>query len=207
MEYFSENISVAVRIRPLFSYDNPSKIAWDPASYSCLRSVCDEKKFEFDKVYGMNSSTQRIFDEMCEQPIWKAMDGLNCSIVCYGQTGSGKTYTMCGKKKSPGIIPLTIQAIFSYIEDTPSKEFLMRCSYCEIYNECINDLLNPLNVNLPIMDDKNVIGMQRGPIILGLTEEVCKTSDQIFAILKVGDAHKKVPSTNFNQKSNRSHCV
>jgi hypothetical protein len=125
-------------------------------SFTSLRSLKDNKTFDFDKVYSTNSTTQRIFDEMCESRIWKAMEGYNCSVICYGQTGSGKTYTMCGKKKSPGIIPLSIQTIFSFIEDTPGKEFLMRCSYCEIYNECINDLLNPLNCNLPLMDDKNV---------------------------------------------------
>ena len=54
------------------------------------------------------------------------------------------------------MIPLTIQTIFSYIEETPSQEFLIRCSYCEISNETINDLLNPLNSNLPLIEDKNV---------------------------------------------------
>ena len=156
MSYLTENISVAVRIRPVLSFDNLQQISFDAISFTRLMSLKDEKTYEFDKVYGMNSTTQRIFDELCESRIWKSMESYNCSIICYGQTGSGKSFTMCGKKKSPGIIPLTIQTIFSYIEDTPGKEFLMRCSYCEVYNECINDLLNPLNCNLPIMDDKNV---------------------------------------------------
>jgi centromeric protein E len=154
----NEYISVAVRIRPVLSFENPNQLAWDPSSFTSLTSLKTQKTFEFDKVYGMTSTTQRIFDEMCEPRIWKAMEGFNCSIICYGQTGSGKTFTMCGKKKSPGLIPLTIRTIFSFIEDTPSKEFLMRCSYCEVYNECINDLLNPLNCNLPLRDDKLVIG-------------------------------------------------
>ena len=207
MESVSENISVAVRLRPLLPHDNPSHQAWDPASFSDLLSVRGDKKFTFDKVYPTNSTTQRIFDEMCEAHIWKSLGGWNTSIICYGQTGSGKTFTMCGKKKSPGIIPLSLQTIFSYIEDTPAREFLMRCSYYEIYNECVNDLLNPSNCNLPVMDHKNVRITQRGPVVVGLTEEICKTADQIYAILKIGDAHKQVASTNYNLKSTRSHCM
>ncbi len=203
----NEYVSVAVRIRPALSFENTNQVTWDPRSFSSLTCLKNDKNFEFDKVYGMNSTTQRIFDEMCESRVWKAMEGFNVSIVCYGQTGSGKTFTMCGKKKAPGIIPLTIQTIFSYIEDTPEKEFLMRCSYCEVYNECINDLLNPLNCNLPLRDDKIVSVTQRGAVIVGLTEEVCRTSEQIFAILKIGDSHKQVSSTSFNQKSSRSHCM
>lgn len=159
MESTSENISVAVRLRPLLPYDNPSQIAWDACSFTDLHACRTDKKFQFDKVYPMNSTTQRIFDEMCENRIWRAMEGWNCGIICYGQTGSGKTFTMCGKRKSPGIIPLSISTIFSFIEDTPGKEFLMRCSYYEVYNECINDLLNPTNCNLPVMDQKNVSGI------------------------------------------------
>lgn len=156
MANLAENINVAVRLRPILVHETPSNLSWAPASNSTLSSIQENKTFDFDKVYDTNSTTQRIFDELCEFRIWKAMEGYNFSAICYGQTGSGKTLTMCGKKKCPGIIPLSIQTIFSYIEDTPGKEFLIRCSYCEIYNECINDLLNPMNKNLPLMDDKNV---------------------------------------------------
>lgn len=42
---------------------------------------------------------------------------------------------------------------------------------------------------------------------MGLTEEVCRTAEQVFALLKIGDSHKQVSSNNFNQKSSRSHCM
>ena len=155
MDANTENITVAVRIRPMLPTDNISDTIWD-SSNSSVRCLKTDEKFDFDKTYSMNSSTQRIFDEVLESKIWKAIEGWNTSIVCYGQSGSGKTFTICGKKKTPGMIPLTIQTIFSYIEETPSQEFLIRCSYCEISNETINDLLNPLNSNLPLIEDKNV---------------------------------------------------
>ena len=57
------------------------------------------------------------------------------TIFAYGQTSSGKTHTMKGDNDAPGIIPLAISDIFTYIEQTTSREFLLRCSYLEIYNE------------------------------------------------------------------------
>jgi hypothetical protein len=38
------------------------------------------------------------------------------TIFAYGQTNSGKTYTMKGSSKNPGMIPLAIQDVFSYIK-------------------------------------------------------------------------------------------
>lgn len=86
------------------------------------------------------------------------MEGFNGCIFCYGQTGSGKTFTMHGSRKSqPGFVPLTVDTIFAYIEQTPNREFLIRCAYIEIYNENINDLLNPNGLNLQVQEDKKVI--------------------------------------------------
>ena len=39
------------------------------------------------------------------------------TIFVYGQTSSGKTHTMMGEQHHAGIIPLSIGAIFDYVED------------------------------------------------------------------------------------------
>lgn len=38
----------------------------------------------------------------------------------------------------------------------PEREFLLRMTYMEIYNELVHDLLDPSNVNLKIREDKQV---------------------------------------------------
>ena len=54
---------------------------------------------------------------------------------------SGKTHTMLGNEADPGIIGRAICDIFEAIENSKEKQFLIRVSYIEIYNENVTDLL------------------------------------------------------------------
>ena len=55
---------------------------------------------------------------------------------------SGKTHTMLGNPADPGVIPRSIDDIFNHIHSaSPEKQFLVRISYMEIYNENLTDLL------------------------------------------------------------------
>lgn len=44
----------------------------------------------------------------------------------------------------------------SYPTQVPDREFLLRMSYMEIYNELVHDLLDARNVNMKIREDKQV---------------------------------------------------
>ena len=73
------------------------------------------------------------------------MEGYSSTILAYGESNSGKTFTMTGEPDFAdlcGIIPNTFSHVFGYIgEAPPEKTFLVRCSYIEIFNEEIKDLL------------------------------------------------------------------
>ena len=71
----------------------------------------------------------------------------------YGQTTSGKTYTMLGTTDIPGVLPCSVRDIFSAIKNDTENDYNVWVSYMEIYNESINDLLNPGKQNLKVMDD------------------------------------------------------
>jgi len=140
---------------------------------------------------------------MAEGLVWSAMDGFNATIFAYGQTGSGKTFTMKGNlRRSPGIIPLTVQDLFEYIKQTPEREFLLRVSYFEIYNESINDLLQPEATNLNIRESKT-----RGIFVEGLREEIVRTPEQCMSLLAAGESNRHISATNFNKSSSRSHTI
>ena len=75
----------------------------------------------------------------------------------YGQTTSGKTYTMLGTQESPGILPCAVRDVFNGIKNDEEHEYNVWVSYLEIYNENINDLLQPGQSNLKLKDDPNVL--------------------------------------------------
>ncbi|XP_040966973.1 kinesin-like protein KIN-7K, chloroplastic isoform X2 [Gossypium hirsutum] len=125
----------------------------------------------------------------------------NCTIFAYGVTSSGKTHTMHGDQRSPGIIPLAVKDAFSIIQETPNREFLLRVSYLEIYNEVVNDLLNPAGQNLRIREDA------QGTFVEGVKEEVVLSPAHALSLIAAGEEHRHVGSTNFNLLSSRSHTI
>lgn len=199
----TENITVAVRLRPMLELELSHRYwpRWEVENNQ-INEINGKKSFQFQKVFDANFNTEEIYEDIGEQAVVQCIQGFNGCIMCYGQTGSGKTFTMYGNKDSPGIVPLSVQSIFVYVQDTPEEEFLIRCSYLEVYNESVNDLLNKSGQNLVIQEDK-----KNGMTILGLTEEFCTSLDEIYSLLYIGESNKQFAATNLNMKSSRSHCI
>lgn len=42
---------------------------------------------------------------------------------------------------------------------------------------------------------------------MGVTEEICSSATQVNSLLILGEKHKNIASTNFNQRSSRSHSM
>lgn len=61
-----------------------------------------------------------------------------------------------GTETQPGITPRAVEDVFKYIRENSEREFLLRVSYMEIYNESIRDLLSPEAIDLRIHEDKRV---------------------------------------------------
>jgi centromeric protein E len=82
-----------------------------------------------------------VYNGLVAPRIESVVEGFNATIFAYGQTASGKTHTMLGNDSDPGVIWRAINSIFEKIEVTEQKQFLIRVSYMEIYNENLTDLL------------------------------------------------------------------
>lgn len=140
------------------------------------------------------------------------MEGYHGTVFAYGMTGTGKTFSMQGTASSPGVIPLAITDIFSYIRETPSREFLLRVSYLEIYNEKIHDLLSmPTNGGVGGAVAQEEIKLRedskRGVYASPLKEEIVQSPTQLLRVIARGDQARRTASTQFNSRSSRSHAV
>jgi centromeric protein E len=140
------------------------------------------------------------------------MEGYHGTVFAYGMTGTGKTFSMQGTASSPGVIPLAITDIFSYIRETPSREFLLRVSYLEIYNEKIHDLLSmPTSNGIGGVAQQEEIKLRedskRGVYATPLKEEIVQSPTQLLRVIARGDQARRTASTQFNARSSRSHAV
>ena len=153
----SECVKVIVRVRPLNQQeiDNKStnilQVFREENSISINKRGSNNrnamKNFTYDAVYPHQISQQTIYEESAFHLVESVAEGFNGTIFAYGQTGCGKTYTMMGPdpldSTKRGIIPRSFTHIFKIIqnESDKDKKFLVRCSYIEIYNDQIRDLL------------------------------------------------------------------
>lgn len=148
----SEAIKVVVRIRPMNAKEkergchNIVSVEGDFTQVSLKKP--DEpdniKAFAFDNVFGEDSHQQTVYTKTAYNLVENVLTGYNGTIFAYGQTGCGKTHSMVGKvddEELQGIIPRSFGHILKSISETKSKEFLIRCSFIEIYNEEVRDLL------------------------------------------------------------------
>jgi len=112
-----------------------------------------------------------------------------------------------------GIIPKSVAHIFGAINDNTEngkKKYLVRCSYLEIYNESILDLL-------PKKKEKSIGGgpdslkikedPDRGIYVQDLQKEIVKTTDQLLSLIDLGLSRRKVGETAMNKDSSRSHSI
>ena len=194
-------------------------------------SESDAYDFRFDSLLLPPHPTAALYDARISSIVRAAMEGYNGTVFSYGQTGSGKTHTMMGDDDEPGIIPQAVSEVFEYIRADPGREYLLRISYLEIYNENLHDLLaTPASSSssssssasasqpgagassggakgkereLRLLEDK-----EKGRIVVAnLTEEVISNGKDVHDALARGDAARHVAGTDWNMRSSRSHCV
>jgi len=164
-----------------------------------------------DNVFTTHDDNSRVYDHIAKRLVRRVMEGYHGTVFAYGMTGTGKTFSMQGTASSPGVIPLAITDIFSYIRETPSREFLLRVSYLEIYNERIHDLLSmstaPGAGNAPQEEIKLREDSKRGVYASPLKEEIVQSPTQLLRVIARGDQARRTASTQFNARSSRSHAV
>jgi len=162
-----------------------------------------EKKYAFDVAFSPESTNEDVYNATVSSMVEGVVRGLNATIFAYGATGSGKTHTMAGTIEDPGLMVLSLQAIFALITKQESEyEFEVTASYLEVYNEVIYDLLESSSGHLELREDPD-----QGITVAGLKRiQVC-SAEKILELLTQGNSRRKTESTDANATSSRSHAV
>ncbi|KAI4653723.1 hypothetical protein J4E93_001490 [Alternaria ventricosa] len=176
-------------------------------------SALSNKTYQFDKVFSPAADQAMMYDEVVAPILDEVVDGFNCTIFAYGQTGTGKTYTMTGDisnvlplPDAAGIIPRVLYALFQRLE-TDEIENSVKCSFIELYNEELRDLLSPDDATkLKIYDDNSKKGSTT-TMVQGMEECHLKTAAEGITMLRNGSHKRQVAATKCNDLSSRSHTV
>ncbi|KAH9080326.1 kinesin-domain-containing protein [Lactarius deliciosus] len=200
-----DKVLVSIRVRP-----SDASTAWEAqANTKSIKLLPQHHRnaatsppiFNFDEIL-TGSDNKSVYNAVARNHVCAAMDGYNAVVFAYGQTASGKTFTLSGDDDQPGIIPRAMKDVFACIRRTPAREYLLRCSYLEIYNETIHDLLAPSSAP-PVQLQGSGANVWLAP----LREEVVTSLAGVRAVIGRGWAARRTASTDWNDRSSRSHSV
>ncbi|KAJ5782029.1 hypothetical protein N7457_003803 [Penicillium paradoxum] len=174
-------------------------------------NAVSNKTYAFDKVFSPAADQTTVFDDVVVPIVDEMLAGYNCTIFAYGQTGTGKTYTMSGDmtdtlgilSDDAGIIPRALYSLFHKLEDTEST---VKCSFIELYNEELRDLLSyDDSTKLKIFENEKKGG--HSTMVQGMEETYIDSASSGIRLLQTGSHKRQVASTKCNDLSSRSHTV
>ncbi|XP_068582457.1 kinesin-like protein KIF15 [Cebidichthys violaceus] len=216
-----DSIKVFVRVRPLtqcsgLTTDGDQKLCLTVTSPNTIRllSKPEPRTFTYDHVADVDTSQDSVFSSVAKNIVESCMNGYNGTIFAYGQTGSGKTFTMLGPSELDnftdelrGVIPRCFEYLFFLINreverSGQSKSFLCKCSFIEIYNEQIYDLLDTASASLFLREN-----IKKGLFVEGAVEKFVNSAAEAYQVLSMGWRNRRVASTSMNRESSRSHAV
>ncbi|RLV91061.1 Kinesin-like protein CIN8 [Spathaspora sp. JA1] len=180
-------------------------------------SLSNQRTYKVDQVYGSQADQSLLFKNVALPLFHDFLDGFNVTILAYGQTGTGKTFTMCGNEPETnkfeegdeqiGIIPRVLRLLFEELKETES-DYVVKCSYLELYNEELKDLLQDDSTSRPLKIYEQASKSGKPSIkIQNLCERQITDYKQGFKFLKMGLDKRKTSSTKLNDASSRSHTI
>lgn len=208
------NIRVFCRVRPSLDMEKGRALCgWQYMDETSLEiSLVDGSKklqkhdFSFDQVFHPQSTQQEVF-ELVSLLIQSAFDGYNVCIFAYGQTGSGKTFTMEGTPAKTGIIPRTVDLLFSSVENYKLMgwSYNISVSFLEIYNEVLSDLLcnEQKELEIRMVNPKTPHEIY----VSNLTTFTVESANDLRELIEVANSHRATAATVGNERSSRSHAV
>ena len=221
----AKTIQVFLRMRPPNGKeekagDNCDVVHFNPETNSVHLMEKKQNPYTFTKVFGAKSRQDDVFNTVAKKAVEDAFDGYHGLVFVYGQTGTGKTFTISNKTKGEeGMLQRACKLVFGKIEDDRKGDYDVKCTFIQIYQEIIQDLLDDKrtgvdekNKGIAIRDDPDVEGgVYLHPII---QPTIYKAGDdpeagatEALRLFHKGDNNRTVGCTDMNAVSSRSHTI
>lgn len=107
--------------------------------------------------------------------------------------------------REKGIILLALEDLFAAILNNYQRTYYLTCSYLEIYNEQVYDLLAE---NLNLRAEVLIVNEDAdGFYVNGLSEHAINNIEEVLQWIKKGESNRKYAATAMNHHSSRSHTI
>ncbi|GMH82944.1 hypothetical protein TL16_g09432 [Triparma laevis f. inornata] len=200
-----DSIKVCIRLRPTSAMEqaNGDEVVVHQLRDNTLSVTTGEGKPNLECAYGSVLGT-----DCGQEDVFKAVvgtvegvaDGINGCIFTYGQTGAGKTYTMLGSGvgKHDGVTARSVKMLFEHLkknsaasaEGGDEARFSVHCSFLQIYNERLHDLLvgggEGNGAGLNIREHKNRRSGKPEVFVSGLSEYRVTSLDDVLTLIDAG---------------------
>ncbi|GMH09473.1 hypothetical protein Nepgr_011314 [Nepenthes gracilis] len=205
-------VRVAVRLRPR----NAEELVADADFADCVelqpelkrlklrKNNWDSDTYEFDEVLTEFASQKRVYEVVAKPVVESVLEGYNGTVMAYGQTGTGKTYTLgCLGEEDTAARGIMVRAMEDILTELCPETDSASVSYLQLYMETIQDMLDPSNDNITIIEDSKT-----GDVSLpGATLVEIRDQRSFVELLRVGEAHRFAANTKLNTESSRSHAI
>lgn len=110
---------------------------------------------------------------------------------------------MLGTPSDSGILLRAARDILAFRESTQGdRDISVYASYIEVYNEQINDLMEPGSTNLRLREDPT-----EGFYASGVKMVKCTELDDFRRLIKLGEKSRHYNKTDIHEHSSRSHTI
>lgn len=204
----NSNMIVAARIRPQLDEDLASGFPCavyprsgaeagvvdihDLYNHPRGRPVLKSAKYEVDRLFGPETTTEEIFDVHVKHLVPFAWGGGIGTLFAYGQTGSGKTFTVSRLEE------LVVEAL---VDLDPDSEKQVSLTIVELAGNAAFDLLNARQP-VSIMEDA------RGHTqLVGANECEVQAHSEVRDLIERATSFRRTAPTLKNDDSSRSHSI
>ncbi|KAK7142426.1 hypothetical protein R3I94_011945 [Phoxinus phoxinus] len=145
-----EHLKVYLRIRPFSAAEmvhgesqecvaiQPPETVLLKAPRSSLSARLSDKsvpvtahRFQFSQVYGPDTTQKDMFDGTVKGLVKDVLEGHNSLVFTYGVTNAGKTFTFLGPDTDPGILPRSLNMIFSSLDGRIFTQMCLKPQRCQ----------------------------------------------------------------------------